>query len=687
MSREWTSEQMWLGSSLRFADQRPPPDHGEAGSTELHSPTKRRKLPDNHDQFQRLTDSYVSCSEAEEGVKTEETIFYCTSVELNTVTGDGRVTVDGGAVLEGWREQSLEQPSVVMTIITPPLHSRGQHDSIESEERLFDSTAGTSDVSDTTGVLDRASKVETTAWRSFYEEDKGPEKLDFRPQRTPGVYLQTKIYTPLELFKVFFSLNLVKNIVENTNQKDNLSRWQLFDKPLNLREFYRFLGLLLYMWYVKAPTISDYWSNHQLYRFKLPSDVMTKSRFEAIQQRLQISDPQKAKTNKSKMGKRGYDPLYEIRPLLVDVAEACKTRFHPDRNLTISERVFIDVGKSDPKVGIKVLAMSDSSTGYIWNISVYKGAIDSSSREMPDFEFLRQLVNPVLLGRGYHVYVKNVYTPPDMFKRFKSSCHSSMCGPVRLDANSFPCTRVDDFPEDAQRGSVCWIRQQDLLFLKWMNTEEVVLCSTMHKVQSDEDSADQEHESKPSLTPSVIRDYSKYARTLDLFDSMCSYHWELQKGMTWDKAFFYYALDVAFNNSFLLNQEMKLPRKGKSLSKNEFIEGLIIQLLSYGKFSFRAEQATEQMEKDGHPQTSQQKKSDAAKVKDKVPPPPRAPQACMPVFFDANMKSLCVKCKLCETNTRCKGCSVALCLTAERNCFQDWHVCKGVAKPIEAVQL
>ncbi|KAL7884333.1 hypothetical protein AOLI_G00071030 [Acnodon oligacanthus] len=283
----------------------------------------------------------ISRSQRAKSYATEETKFYCNSVELNTVTGSG------GAVLDEWREQSLEQPSVVMRIITQPLYSRGQHDSIESEGRLFDSTAGTSDVSDATGVLDRASELETTAWRPFYEEDKGPEKLDFRPQRTP------------------------------------------------------------------------------------------------------------------------------------ECADLC-----------------------------------------------------------------------VLMPTAF--------------------------------------------------------------------------------LESDEDSAEQEHESKPSQTPLVFRDYSKYARTLDLFDSICSYHWELQKGMTWDKAFFYYALDVACNNSFLLNQEMKLPRKGKSLNKDDFIEGLILQLTSYGKFSFRAEQATEQMEKDGHPQTSQQEKSDTAKVKDKVPPPPpRAPQACV----------------------------------------------------------
>ncbi|KAI4902781.1 hypothetical protein NFI96_011155 [Prochilodus magdalenae] len=612
----------------------------------------------------------------------EDIRFYTSRAEHDT----GQLCVcvgtvdDGVMVVEDEREQSLEQQSVGLQILTQLLHNREQQDSSESERKLYDSTAGTSDVSDMAVV--RASEMETTAQRLFHEEDMGPEQLDFRPQRAPGVYLQTKSYSPLELFKLFFNHNLMKNIVENTNQKDSLSSGQLFDKPLNVKEFYRFVGLLLYMWYVKAPTISDYWSSHQLYRFELPSDVMTKSRFEAIHQRLHISDPKKAKANKSKIGKQGYDPLYEIRPLLIDVAAACKTHFHPDRNLTISERVFREHSgslaktseRSDPKVGIKVLAISDYSTGYIWNISVYRGAIDSSSGEVLDFEFIRHLANPVLLGSGYHVYVKNAYTTPDMFKRFKSSCHSSLCGPVRLNAKGFPCTQKNNFTEDAKRGSVCWIRQDDLLFVKWISTEEVALCSTMHKVHSDEDSTDHEseHVSNPSLTPLVIKDYNKYTRTSHRYDSVCSYHWQLQKDKTWDKAFFYYALDVACNNSFLLNQEMKLSRTAKSLNQNDFIEGLILQLTSYGKYLFRTEKATEQLEKGNHPQTSHPA----------PPPPPRAPQACMPVFFDVGIKSLCVQCKLCETNMRCKGCSVALCLTAERNCFQDWHISKGVAQPL-----
>lgn len=60
--------------------------------------------------------------------------------------------------------------------------------------------------------------------------------------------------------------------------------------------------------------------------------------------------------------------------------------------------------------------------------------------------------------------------------------HIGCCGTIRKNQAGFPRTDKNDFSKKTERGDVHWIRKEKMLFEKWMDTQEVTVSSTVHKV-------------------------------------------------------------------------------------------------------------------------------------------------------------------------------------------------------------
>ncbi|KAM9857643.1 piggyBac transposable element-derived protein 4-like [Aulostomus maculatus] len=492
------------------------------------------------------------------------------------------------------------------------------------------------------------------------------------PARNPGpTFDTTASWSPLSLFQLFFNTSVVRTLIDNTNANavKRLKAGQMFVwKKLTVKDFYIFMSIIIFSGLVKVHHRSDYWKREWPYNFHFPREKMTRARFEAILWSLHLSNPNEDEENDRKKDTGGYDRLFKIKPLYTDIVSACRTHFQPYRNISINERIvaskarigFKQHMKDKPmKWGYKLFVLTDASTAYAWNFFVYTGRSEVNPAHGLGYSSVMDLISLPLLGQGYTLFVDSFYTSPALFKDL-SNKNITCCGTIRKHKEGFPKTEVNDFPKKAERGDLRWIRRDSLLFLKWIDTHEVTMCSTVHEAFSGQSvkrkvKEDGVWQTKNVLIPDAVVAYNESMGGVNVSDALNGCYSVHHKTMKWYKTFFYHFVDIAVVNSFLLHKELCKMRNDPTRKP-------------YTHKSFR-EQLTDEM----------MQFAEGLAPPTTTPPPP--PTTCMPLYFGADATRTRRYCKRCQdagikrmkTPVYCRKCQVPLCLTSKKNCFQEWH--------------
>lgn len=506
-------------------------------------------------------------------------------------------------------------------------------------------------------------------WKTETDPDAAPPVLRFQPARPPGVQLNVADnHSPLDLFKLFVPRDAVNTLCENTNKqaaKAKAKGAKYTWNAVGADEFYKYIGILFYMAMVKLHDIRDHWKQKTIFSVPFLATVMSRDRYRSISWNVHMSDPDKDEENDRKRGTSQYDKLFRLRPFMDTIQNACKTFFHPRRNISVDERMvawkansgMTQYMKAKPvKWGFKLFVLCDSSNGYTVDFSVYPGKNTFEMGNGLTYDTVMSLVNRNYLGSGYHVYVDNFYTSPKLFRDLLAQ-NIGACGTYRDNRKDCPRTESNALTKKSPRGSIRWIRDGPLVFVKWVDTKIVSVCSTIHAAFAGDTVQRKVKEagvwiSKDFPCPSPISHYNQHMGGVDLSDQLIQYYSAQRKTMRWYRKLFFHFLDIAATNAYLLHKELAVLGQREAMTHKAFQEELTAQLCGVS--------------------------IQIAPTRDTAEHVPVPCATTLTVGKEATAgRKVCKLCKMggktMHSPWKCKACDVPLCLQLTRNCFEKWH--------------
>uniref|UniRef100_A0A8C7X1T9 PiggyBac transposable element-derived protein domain-containing protein n=1 Tax=Oryzias sinensis TaxID=183150 RepID=A0A8C7X1T9_9TELE len=437
------------------------------------------------------------------------------------------------------------------------------------------------------------------AWKTEDDPDTAnPGPPTFLPKRTPGVQppLTTGKQTPGAIFSQFFDAEVLKILCENTNsfaQKKKETGKPFPWKDLTPQELTKYLGLLLYMSVCNFPRITDYWRKNSIFHVSYPAAVMSRDRFLTISSHLHFSDPDVDAVNEQKMGTEEYDPLQRVRCLLEMISSRCKAAYHPRQHISVGERMVATKGRlqikehvdadKPTKWGLNFFVLADVN-GYTIDYMLHSGEKQRASGKGLAFDVVAELVNREYLGRGYIVYCDSFYTSPVLFRHLIQQGFGA-CGMYKQGRTGVPTTKLNALNRKSKRGSIRWIRDGDLLYVRWMDTREMSLCTTVHPVHGGETvvrwqkTEDGRSQRAPLPRPTAVSEFNKYMGGVDTSGQMLTTNSVHRKTRRWDVTVFQHLLDIAVTNSYIIQKELSSALEQKPLSRQDFQEQLCAELL------------------------------------------------------------------------------------------------------------
>ena len=195
--------------------------------------------------------------------------------------------------------------------------------------------------------------------------------------------------TPLEVFKLFFTIDILQFIADQTNQYAQkcmdphvYATWQM----ITVQELKAYMGFMILMGLVQLPSLYDYWKNDSIFHYSPIASRISRSRFMEINRYLHFADNETL----APLGSPEYDRLGKIKPILQLLVPKFSNHYNLNKHVSVDEAMIPFKGRSAMKQymplkpvkrGFKVWVLADATNGYVSNLKVYTGKSEETSED------------------------------------------------------------------------------------------------------------------------------------------------------------------------------------------------------------------------------------------------------------------------------------------------------------------
>jgi hypothetical protein len=411
-------------------------------------------------------------------------------------------------------------------------------------------------------------------WEEFKSDDDDYVPLVLNEEEeddndTPNEEMRT--LTPLDIFTMYFNDQVIEEIVIRTNtyaseKIDSMeeyfrikksSRYKKW-KPTNSKEIRTYLGLIIIFGIHSNICIQDNWSTRDF----LSTDfrkAMSYDKFTLIAAFIHLESESEAETENDSMKKLRFliDNFNRVSPICYKLSQ----KLSIDENLyPCKARVkFRQYMKSKPnKYGLKVFLLAAAKSGYCYKIYFYTGKSENGLYKTKDIVWhLIEDFNVI----GHCIYADNWFTTLDLVKELTDQ-QIGYIGTLRKN-------RVQDKNLKSLK-----VKKHEYKFYKNTTNENIMLTyyhdrslvktlSNCVEPELDEDK------------PKAVSLYNKNVRGVDLSNFYCSTYRYNHRCKKWWKRGFYYLIELALTNSFIIYKHFNPKTKHR-----EFVFRIALDLIN-----------------------------------------------------------------------------------------------------------
>ena len=175
-----------------------------------------------------------------------------------------------------------------------------------------------------------------------------------------------------------------------------------------------------------------------------------------------------------------------------------------------------------------------------------------------------------LLDKGYHIYMDNYYSSPELMEELylRSTFSAGTC---RSNRKSLPKSVT---LAKLKPGQSCFHRAGSLLCIKWCDKRSVLIVSTIHDAVEINTGKKDRH-GNPIIKPESVHQYTMNMRGCDLSDQLMTSYSMLRHSVKWWRKLFFHMFALCINNAYILYKKFNR----NSMPHDTFMEHLAKSLI------------------------------------------------------------------------------------------------------------